>query len=198
VPLPVFHVGVCGPTKESRLRRIADLCEVSSFFLGSAFDRIDTDNNGRVSREMLLDAAPFLHADESTLCALFDLHADCDGTLPRYAVAEVLADLGDDLAHSSPHSSPLGMRSPGTGKAHAVSGPSTAVQVRRQSKELTGEADKLVLPEEVVLALAAYAEREGLEEDVVVLHLYPFGGVEKAIRMLQDLVAGAWPKVEFH
>lgn len=194
VPPPVMHVGVPGPTKASRLKRIAEMCEVSSLFIGSAFERIDADADGLVSRAELLAAAPYLHADAATLEMLFSRHAGRDGMLQRYELAEVLADLGDETAHVSPHASPHGARA---GKAHSVAGPSTQVQARRASKE-PAEEDPLVLPEELVLALAAYVEREQLPEGEVVLHLYPFGGVDRSLQLLRDMAEGAWPAVEFH
>jgi hypothetical protein len=48
VPPVVYHIGVPGPTKPSKLKRIAEICEVPSLFLNSAFDVLDLDGDGLV------------------------------------------------------------------------------------------------------------------------------------------------------
>ena len=52
-----YHVGIPGPTKLSKLQRIAEICEVPSLFLGSAFDILDLDGDGEVDEQELLAAA---------------------------------------------------------------------------------------------------------------------------------------------
>lgn len=239
VPPPTVHVGVHGPTKASRLGRIASICEVSSLFLDGAFDHIDTDHDGlvseaeltqcfphsplplctlllrcamchctvraslrvvQVSEAELLAAAEELHADADALHGLFELHAGSDGkSLQRYEFAEILADLGDAKAHleTSPCEPPVAL-----GTAHSVSGPSTHVQ---QGATAAGGGavptladEPLVRPEELVLALAAYAERESLAAGELVLHFYPFGGVSPGLQLMHELASGEWPRVQYH
>ena len=55
-----YHVGIPGPTKLSKLQRIAEICEVPSLFLGSAFDILDLDGDGEVDEQELLAAAATL------------------------------------------------------------------------------------------------------------------------------------------
>ena len=42
------------------------------------------------------------------------------------------------------------------------------------------------------------AEREALDDDALVLHVYPFGGLEKGTEMLQQMADGHWPRIEYH
>ena len=50
-----------------------------------------------------------------------------------------------------------------------------------------GAPPAVVEPEELCLALAAFCEQEQLGDSEVRLHLYPFGGVESGLRMLQRM-----------
>jgi hypothetical protein len=50
-----------------------------------------------------------------------------------------------------------------------------------------------VLPEEMVLAIAAYCEQAAIPDGEVVLHFFPFGGVAKSVELIAELVGGAWP-----
>jgi hypothetical protein len=191
---PTLHVGLYGPTRASRLQRIASICEVSSFFLDGAFEHVDTDHDGLVSEAELLAAAPELHADTETLHGLFELHANSDGkTLARHEFAEILADLGDEKAHQLDGTQQL----PDVpGEVHSVAGPSTQVQQGGGGGGAAAD-EPLVWPEELVLALAAYAEREALKEGELVCHFYPFGGVAHGLQLLADLASGTWPHVEY-
>ena len=60
-------MGVHGPTSAARLGKIASICEVSSLFIGSAFERLDRSGSGRVEEDKLLAAAEERHTTRSPL-----------------------------------------------------------------------------------------------------------------------------------
>ena len=153
-----------------------------------------------------------MHIDETRLLTLFDSHdTNRDGSLTMHELAGILAELGDEEAHTS------AVREGPAVEARSVSGPSTQVQPAQppaaqppaaqppaaqppaaaipSTSEAAG-APAVVEPEELCLALAAYCERERLGAGEVVLHLYPFGGVESGLRMLQRMADGVWPVVQ--
>ena len=148
-----------------------------------------------------------MHIDETRLLTLFDSHdTNGDGSLTMHELAGILAELGDEEAHTS------AVREGPAVEARSVSGPSTQVQPAQppaaqppaaqppaaaipSTSEAAG-APAVVEPEELCLALAAYCERERLGAGEVVLHLYPFGGVESGLRMLQRMADGVWPVVQ--
>ena len=66
-----YYVGVPGPTKPGKLERIAEICEVPSLFLGSAFDVLDLDGDGQVDESELLAAAATLGVDPAHLHEVF-------------------------------------------------------------------------------------------------------------------------------
>merc|ERR1719414_908380 len=81
----------------------------------------------------------------------------------------------------------------------AVSGPSAFVQDVTASKaEVSAEGgtqqgtSSVVWPDELVLALAAYCEREGLADGEVMLHFFPFGGLARTFELISQLQAGSW------
>ena len=53
--------------------------------------------------------------------------------------------------------------------------------------------EELVWPDDLVLALATFAERERLAESELTLHLFPFGGIEPSLELTKQLAAGQWP-----
>ena len=57
------------------------MCEVPSLFLTTAFDLIDTDQDGKIRRKTLIAAATTLGVDIDTLSAVFTRHSGCDGAL---------------------------------------------------------------------------------------------------------------------
>ena len=60
----------------------------------------------------------------------------------------------------------------------------------------SGEHAAQQRPEELVLALAAYAERERLRKGELVLHFYPFEGVPHTAELMGAMAAGEWPTLE--
>ena len=59
----------------------------------------------------------------------------------------------------------------------------------------SGDGDKTAstCPDEAVLAIAEFAERENLTPDELVLHFFPFGGVAKTAELIEQMLGGAWP-----
>ena len=55
---------------------------------------------------------------------------------------------------------------------------------------------EIVEPTELVEALANYCEDEGLGDDDVVLHMYPFGGLTRTLRLMAGLRDGTWPVLD--
>jgi hypothetical protein len=94
-----YHLGVFGPTPSAKLKRIASICEVPSLFLGSAFDVIDTDRDGRVSESELLRAAAMLGIGTEQLRLLYKQHCGADGLLRRAELAEVIAEIAIEESH---------------------------------------------------------------------------------------------------
>jgi 5,10-methylenetetrahydrofolate reductase len=73
-----YFVGVPGPTRVSKLQRIAEICEVPSLFLGSAFDILDLDGDGEVTEPELLAAAATLHVEPAQLSQLYRKYSGAD------------------------------------------------------------------------------------------------------------------------
>ena len=74
--------------------------------------------------------------------------------------------------------------------------PEAAVPPGRGPASAAAPQLDIVEPLELVEALAAYAEDEQLLEDELVLHFFPFGGVERAVKLMAAMRAGTWPPLD--
>lgn len=188
-----YYIGVPGPTKPSKLRRIADICEVPSLFLGSAFDILDLDGNGQVDEAELLAAAAVLSVGEKELQQLYAKHSGADKLLQRPELAQLLVELGADMTTTNEEVDDSFTTSTG----HSVSGPSAFVSdgppcsTSKQNVQQPAEVE--VWPEELVLALAAYCEQANVPQGEVIVHVFPFGGVRQSMEMVGRLRSGEWP-----
>ena len=156
-----YHIGVPGPTKTGKLKRIAEICEVPSLFLGSAFDILDLDGDGEVSEAELLAAAAVLCVAPAELSALYEKYSGADRVLQRPELAQLLVELGADLAHEPTYGAGLGGGGDGPGaEVHSVTGPSAFVagepKVNATPGAVPKQEEEVVWPEELVLALAAF------------------------------------------
>ncbi len=192
---PRYYIGVPGPTKPSKLRRIAEICEVPSLFLGSAFDILDVDGDGQVDQAELLAAAAVLSVGEKELSQLYAKHSGTDKLLQRPELAQLLAEIGADMSTTT------GEDGDDSKTARSISGPSAFVADGPQSlskrgsqqPQAAGADEKEVYPEELVLALGAYCEQACVPEGEVIVHVFPFGGVRQSVEMLERLRSGDWP-----
>jgi Ca2+-binding EF-hand superfamily protein len=92
-----FHIGIPGPTKKSKLERIARICEVSSKFLVSIFDLLDADHDGKLTLSELKEAAgEILDVPADVVSGLFAKHdVHNTGTLSRHQFADLLAEVAE-------------------------------------------------------------------------------------------------------
>lgn len=186
-----FHVGVPGPTPHAKLERITNICGVPSKpFLPSAFDLADRDADGVVSLRDLQDFAEVLgFADRGdVLQAAFERHTGPAGTMCRAEFSQLLAE---DAA-SVDWTVLLGA-SEGPGPPRHVPGPSTFLTDNCTPDTVPDGAAGIAWPDEVVLAVAAYCERERVLPGEVALHVFPFGGLRRAMDLLAALRGGSWP-----
>lgn len=197
-----FHIGLPGPTSKKKLERIASICEVPSLFISSAFEVVDGDNDGFVSLDELLGAAEMLGISKrssSKMVALYQRHADDKGLKPE-AFSQLLVD---DVVERCP--SRMSVVRP-QAKAAVVSGPSAFVADSGGSagKSLdppvapigSQPAETVVVwPEELVITLATFCDRENTSPGEVTLHFFPFGGLAKTFDLISKLQDGSWPKL---
>jgi len=184
-----FHIGLPGPTPRKKLERIAKICEVPSLFVASAFDVIDRDVDGLISLQDLNDAIETLGLARkgSKLHKMYTEHAGADGLLSRDEFSKLLVD---DAVTDSDGRGPSVLTQPGMNQSpRQVSGPSAFVN--GAASEGSGD----VWPEELVLALAAYCERDGVTAGEVALHFFPFGGLPKTLELTSSLSDGSWPQL---
>jgi 5,10-methylenetetrahydrofolate reductase len=214
-PPVVYHIGIPGPTTDKKLRRIAEICEVPSLFLGSAFDVLDLNGDGEVDEQEILAAATILGVEPLHMSELYKQFCGTDGVLQRTELAEVIAQLGAEGVENVPKTTENGEVA--VVGAHIVAGPSVMVNnavsadtgdnkgagsgssevaTTNQPVPSPSTAAVPVLPEEIVLALAAYCEQAAIPDGEVVLHFFPFGGVAKCTQLITDLAGGAWPIVD--
>eukprot|EP01043_Picozoa_sp_COSAG02_P043909 COSAG02_NODE_3866_length_6121_cov_318.011956_2_plen_482_part_00 len=198
---PRYYIGVPGPTKPSKLRRIAEICEVPSLFLGSAFDILDVDGDGQVDQAELLAAAAVLSVGEKELSQLYAKHSGTDKVLQRPELAQLLVELGADMSTTTEDDAD------DSTAARSISGPSAFVSDGPQCSpskhdtqlpQAVGVDEMEVWPEELVLALAAYCEQACVPEGEVTVHVFPFGGVRQSVEMLRRLRTGDWPSSSTH
>jgi len=185
-PQAVFHIGIPGPTSKKKLERIAKICEVPSLFIGSAFDAIDTDGDGMVSLEDLQRCIEKLGLARkgSKLHSMYVRHAGADGLLRPDEFAQLLVE---DAGISR---QPSKLEAPGDASPAKVAlGPSASVS----GATVQGDGPHIVWPEELVLALAGYCDREKVAPGEVVLHLFPFGGLPLTFELTRKLRDGTWP-----
>ena len=202
-----YHIGVYGPTKVSKLNRVAEICKVPSLAMGSPdkngislFDLLDTDHDGAVSKAELLASAGSLQAPMEQLEALYAQHADATGLLHKPQLAALMASLAADALAGHRRAS----KDFTGGGARVVSGPSAMVDSHHSSRrqlpttaQVTANAhDDEAMPDELALALAAYCEREQTDPGEIVLHWFPFGGWERCVALMGRMRDGAWPEVE--
>lgn len=195
-----FCIGLPGPTPRKKLERIAQICEVPSIFISSAFEFADQDHDGCVSWEefqVAVEAMNFSKRSQSKLLSLYTRHSGEEGGMGPEAFANFLVDDAVKMSSKTSFVQPEKAPPPGA----AVSGPSAFVQDAAASKaEVSAEgaakqgASAIVWPDELVLALAAYCEREGLADGEVMLHFFPFGGLARTFELISQLQAGSWPR----
>lgn len=196
---PRYYIGVPGPTKPSKLRRIAEICEVPSLFLGSAFDILDVDGDGQVDQAELLAAAAVLSVGEKDLSKLYAKHSGTDKLLQRPELAQLLVELGADMTTTTEEDAD------DSKEARSISGPSAFVAdgphfspSKHDTQHPSSVVEVEVWPEELVLALAAYCEQACVPEGEVIVHVFPFGGVKQSVEMLGRLRTGDWPSSSTH
>lgn len=185
-----FRIGIPGPTSRKKLEKIASICEVPSMFVASAFVTLDADGDGHVSLEQLEGSADALGLARkgSKLRSMYARHAGDGGLLGQEEFCELLAD--DALALQTPRAPVLppamdSDRSPGSPMAP---GPSKFV-----GAEGEGDGAEIIEPQELILALAAFCERERVPRGEVALHFFPFGGLPRTLQLTASLRKGTWP-----
>lgn len=206
-----YHIGVYGPTKFKKLRRIAEICEVPSLAMDHSLfdtlsDGLDHRHGGALSMAALLEHAQALAATPERLEELHAAHADEAGLLHRPQMASLLAELVTERRSQR--------CSKEAGGARVVAGPSACLDNRRISKDLDNRRiseetmacgsmaspeaydDTEATPEELALAIAAYCEREQTAAGEVVLHWFPFGGWERCLALVGQMRDGTWPPLE--
>lgn len=218
-----FHIGVPGPTPRKKLERIAKICEVPSLFISSAFDILDGDGDGLVSLEELAMAVEMLGMARkgSKLMSMYTRHAGADGLLSRDEFAELLVEDSMEARMKSKQVGHIEFPAsravvtptakgpsvhvggadkddePAPQQPRAVSIPAVVTAVddagMANSKGKQAGEPEVIWPEEMVLALAAFCERERLPEGEVVLHFYPFGGMARTFELTSMLKEGTWP-----
>lgn len=182
----VFHIGIPGPTSRKKLERIAKICEVPSLFISSAFDIIDLDRDGMISLEELQKGIDKLGLARqgSKLHSMYVKHAGADGLLSPDEFAQLLVEDAGASRNVSKHKAP-DAQPQGT----VALGPSASVTGGGGE----GDGSRIVWPEELVLALAGYCDREQVPLGEVVLHVFPFGGLQLAFELTTKLSEGTWP-----
>merc|ERR1719324_2020991 len=153
------------------------------------FDLLDIAGDGVIHESELLAASVMLDVEPAVLSKLHKQFCGDDGVLCRAELADVIAKLGEEGRPTSPSFAPDAVdRMP-----LVASGPSTQVE-RACSKQIMKEPD--VLPGEAVMALASYCLQNKVPTGEVRVHFFPFGGVSKTTKLMDDLAAGKWPAVD--
>ncbi|CAJ1422024.1 unnamed protein product, partial [Effrenium voratum] len=155
-----FRVGVAGPTRLKRLRRIAEICEVPADFLHPGMFDLALGGHDRVAAEGLEDAG--LGLSQRDLSPF----AGEDGCLGRPELACALAEVEGGFEVPAERSQ--------TGNG---SGPSVFVECQEDSEE------ELVIPKDLLYVLAAC-------DGNLAVNLYPFGGLTQSLSMAKSLRAG--------
>merc|ERR1712060_1036012 len=62
---------------------------------------------------------------------------------------------------------------------------------------VASEGDEIIEPKELILALAAFCVLERVPRGEIALHVFPFGGLSRALRLTSALRDGTWPALGF-
>eukprot|EP00929_Paragymnodinium_shiwhaense_P103668 TRINITY_DN67338_c0_g1_i1.p1 TRINITY_DN67338_c0_g1~~TRINITY_DN67338_c0_g1_i1.p1 ORF type:complete len:234 (+),score=56.24 TRINITY_DN67338_c0_g1_i1:695-1396(+) len=179
-----FHIGVPGPTPQKRLERIAAICEVPTTFI--------TPQHVLLERLLRRDSTPLDGAREGLqrLARRLQLRSAEAAATPLEVVKAVVDDATAAAeAERADANEAFGSSSSSTdfSKAGAASGPSAFVAGD------SGGTKGALWPEETILALATYCEKEGWADDELSVHVFPFGGLTSTGDLVSALRRGAWP-----
>eukprot|EP00931_Biecheleriopsis_adriatica_P104880 TRINITY_DN79494_c0_g1_i1.p1 TRINITY_DN79494_c0_g1~~TRINITY_DN79494_c0_g1_i1.p1 ORF type:complete len:496 (-),score=40.71 TRINITY_DN79494_c0_g1_i1:9-1496(-) len=185
-----IHVGISGPTSLKRLKRIAAICDVPALLAGSAFQLLDSDKDGLIQNRDLEQQAQLLGIRQESITKLLVQHAHGSGLLTPLQFYEFLLD--DALESSSDAAQELAACDGKAIASKVVSGPSVFVGAGSGG---VPASDDVVCPEELVLTLALFCERQQIPKGEVNLHMFPFGGISKTVDLVKRLRAGTWPEI---
>lgn len=181
-----FRIGVPGPTRLRKLRRIADICQVPRDFLHPSMFDMALQGASRVSPRDLEHSFDSLGLGRTQRSATPELRATlfletcgADGLLGRPELAELLCrDVQAEV--------PAAARPAATDAADAAaaSGPSAFVAHEEEA------AEDALLPEDMLWT--AVAAQTGAAVDIGV-NLYPFGGLADSLSLARALREGKTP-----
>jgi 5,10-methylenetetrahydrofolate reductase len=86
------------------------------------------------------------------------------------------------------------MMSSGSSMLPNVTDDANLEMVRRAGMdESRGDVKREIWPDEIVLEIAKFCVEENVPEEQIGLHIYPFGGFDRAVDMTKALADGTWP-----